>query len=258
MIDPAYAAAGALVGMLVGLTGVGGGSLMTPLLMLGFGITPAVAVGTDLLFAAGTKLAGTLAHGTGRSVEWRIVALLTAGSLPAALATTLVLRALGAPGTTAERAMSVALGVALVVTAASLLLRPWIAARLASRPLPADGTRRRALLTVATGVALGVLVTLSSVGAGAIGLTVLALLHPRLPIARLVGSDIAHAVPLTLIAGLGHWAIGDVDPRLLVSLLCGSIPAVVAGSLLATQVPERALRPFLAVILLATAARLFV
>ncbi|WP_048863299.1 sulfite exporter TauE/SafE family protein, partial [Acidisphaera rubrifaciens] len=138
------------------------------------------------------------------------------------------------------------------------LLRPWIARRLAARPLPAGGTRRRAALTVATGLALGVLVTLSSVGAGAIGLTVLALLHPRLPIARLVGSDIAHAVPLTLIAGLGHWAIGDVDPRLLASLLCGSIPAVLAGSVLATRVPERALRPALAVILLATAARLFV
>jgi uncharacterized membrane protein YfcA len=254
-VDPLFSLSGFAVGLLVGLTGVGGGSLMTPLLVLLFGIHPATAVGTDLLYAACTKSFGTLVHGAAGTVKWRVVGLLAAGSLPATALTLLGLVQLGAPSDSVSRLISVVLGVALLLTALSLLFRKQILAFAASRA-GAPSPLRAAVLTVVTGAVLGVLVSISSVGAGAIGVTVLLLLYPSLPISRVVGSDIAHAVPLTLIAGLGHWWIGSVNWPLLASLLSGSIPGIVVGSLLAAHVSERVLRPALAAVLLLVGSRL--
>ncbi len=249
MIDPWYAGSGLAIGLLVGMTGVGGGSLMTPLLILLFGFHPATAVGTDLLYAAATKTVGAAVHGLRGMIEWRIVRRLAAGSVPGAVLTLLLLRHAGVHSTSAAHALSLTLGAALLLTAVSLLFRPWITAYAARRwrePSP----RQEAGMTLATGLVLGVLVSLTSVGAGALGVTVLLLLYPRLPTARIVASDIAHAVPLTLVAGAGHWLLGTIDVGLLGSLLAGSVPGVVIGSTVAGLIPDLALRPILAMTLL--------
>jgi uncharacterized protein len=253
-INPLYAASGLVVGFIVGLTGVGGGSLMTPLLVLLFGVHPATAVGTDLLYAGLTKSVGTVVHGRNGAVSWRIVGLLASGSVPASAATLLVLRALG-PRTDATSALiSFVLGVALVATAASILLRSRLAVLTSRRVDPSPV--RQAVLTVVTGAAIGVLVSISSVGAGAIGVTALYFLYPRLPTQTIVGTDIAHAVPLTLIAGSGYWLLGAVDWHMLISLLVGSIPGIIVGSASAPSIPERILRPVLAVVLAIVGVRL--
>ncbi len=249
MIAPLYAASGLAIGVLVGLTGVGGGSLMTPLLILLFGFHPATAVGTDLLYAAATKSVGAAVHGLRGMIEWRIVGRLASGSVPGAVLTLLVLRQTGVHSAAAAHTLSLMLGVALLLTAISLLFRPWITAY-ATRHWRGPSPRREAGLTLATGLVLGVLVSLTSVGAGALGVTVLLLLYPRLPTARIVASDIAHAVPLTLVAGAGHWLLGTIDVGLLGSLLAGSVPGVVIGSTAAGVIPELALRPILAMVLL--------
>jgi hypothetical protein len=243
------------LGFVVGLTGVGGGSLMTPLLVLLFGVHPATAVGTDLLYASITKACGTAMHQIGNTVEWRIVAWLASGSVPAALVTLLVLGQLDVTSDALAGRISHVLGYVLLLTALSLLFRRYIlaVARAASfhrRPRVEVGA------TVLLGAVLGVLVSVSSVGAGAIGVTMLVLLYPQLPIARIVGSDIAHAVPLTLVAGLGHFAMGTVDLSLLVSLLLGSLPGIALGSLVAPRAPERALRILLAMVLAVVGVRL--
>lgn len=244
-INPLYSLAGVGVGILVGLTGVGGGSLMTPLLVLAFGFHPTTAVGTDLLYAAATKSVGSVVHGCGGTVDWRVVRRMAAGSVPATLLTLLLLSR-AEPGLgAAEHVITVTLGIALIATAVAILFRDRIVGVLAGR-FDAMPERRITGLTVALGAALGVLVSLSSVGAGALGMTVLLILYPRIPISRLVGSDIAHAVPLTLIAGAGHWAMGSVDVGLLASLLIGSVPGIVIGSLGSARVSERVLRPVLA------------
>lgn len=242
-----FALSGLAVGVIVGLTGVGGGSLMTPLLVLLFGIHPATAVGTDLLYAAATKSVGTAVHGRNKSVDWRIVGRLAAGSVPATLATFALMQALGAQSSKGG-VLAFMLGAVLLVTSATLLFRVQIVAFLGRR-VKTTSEGMVAVLTVLTGVVLGVLVTTTSVGAGAIGVTALLVLYPRLQTLRIVGSDIAHAVPLTLISGLGHWYMGDVDFALLGTLLIGSIPGIIIGSMLAPKLPEGALRMLLAVIL---------
>ena len=255
LIDPLYAVSGFLVGVLVGLTGTGGGSLMTPLLVLLFGVHPDTAVGTDLLYAACTKTVGTLVHGGKNTVEWRVVGLLASGSLPAAALTLYGLVQLGAPGDSVTRLISFVLGIALLVTALSLLFRAPLR-RWASGGVHREAPRRAAFFTVLTGIVLGVVVSISSVGAGAIGVTVLILLYPRLPISRVVGSDIAHAVPLTLLAGLGHWWIGAVNWHMFGSLVAGSIPGIIVGSLVATRVSDRELSPILAAVLIVVGCKL--
>jgi uncharacterized protein len=248
-----------VVGLLVGMTGVGGGSLMTPLLVLAFGFHPVAAVGTDLLFAGGTNSVGTLVHGANRNVAWRITFLLAAGSLPASLLAIIALRELGELNAITARIVSFTLGIALLLTAVSLLFRPQIIAYAAGRRHQHSAhPRRTALLTVTTGVALGVLVSLSSVGAGAIGISALLMLYPGVRVARIVASDIAHAVPLTLLAGLGHWYLGSVNWPVLAALLIGSLPAIVVGSLASTRVPEPVLRVILAAVLFVVGARLVV
>jgi uncharacterized protein len=254
-IDPYHAIAGALVGLLVGITGVGGGSLMTPILKLVFGFAPATAVGTDLLYAAVTKTVGTSVHGLRNTVDWRIVRRLATGSLPAAVATLLMIQRLGKLADGTEHLITITLAIMLLGTAATVLFRTRIVIW-ATRTFGTRNNENRALTTVALGIALGVLVSLTSVGAGAIGVTALIILYPGLPVARIVGSDIAHAVPLTLVAGIGHWLIGTVDLGLLASLLAGSVPAVVIGSLIGSRAPERLLRLVLAFVLLLVATKL--
>ncbi len=254
-INPLYSASGFVVGALVGLTGVGGGALMTPLLVLLFGIHPATAIGTDLLYAAATKGAGTVVHGLAGTVDWRVTRRLAAGSVPASVGTLALLWRLGITGGHASALMTHSLGVAVMLTAVAMVLRTRLAAWAAARFGEPDPGRARTL-TVVTGVVLGVLVSLTSVGAGAIGVTALLLLYPRLPTARIVGSDIAHAVPLTLVAGAGHWLLGSVDFALLGSLLVGSIPGIIIGSRLSAQVPDMALRLALAGVLVVVGWRL--
>ncbi len=243
--DPLYSLAGILVGMLVGLTGVGGGSLMTPLLVLAFGFHPATAVGTDLIYASATKTVGGAVHGLRGTVDWKIVRRLAAGSLPAAAVTLLVLSRSAERGKDSGATIAFVLGLALVGTAAATFFRARIVAAIGPK-FRGMAPRTLGLLTVALGVVLGVLVSLTSVGAGALGMTALLLLYPVAPVSRLVGSDIAHAVPLTLIAGIGHWWLGSVDVMLLLSLLAGSIPGIVIGSLVASRVTDRVLTPILA------------
>ncbi len=250
-----YSLAGLGVGLLVGMTGVGGGSLMTPVLVLLFSFHPATAVGTDLLFAATTKSVGTGVHGFSGTINWRVTGLLALGSVPATILTVLLVAWIGVASPAMAQIISLVLGVALVVTALAVILRNRIQA-FALKHFGEIAPRRQEALTVVTGTALGVLVSLSSVGAGALGLTALVFLYPKQPIAKLVGSDIAHAVPLTLIAGIGHWWLGSTDWALLGALLIGSLPGIVIGSLIATRIPDAALRPVLAAVLLLVGSRM--
>jgi len=245
MVEAGYVAAGLLVGTVVGATGVGGGSLMTPLLMFS-GVPPAVAVGTDLIYASATKAFGTTLHGQRGRVPWRIVGLLALGSVPASLVTILFLHSLKTDTAALSRVLSVTLGFALLLTAAVMVFGKRI--RFNTPEAGENGTEGRApaFVTVALGLVLGALVTLSSVGAGAVGAAALAALYPRLGIGRVVGADIAHAVPLTLVAGLGHASLGTVDLQLAANLLLGSLPGVWLGCRVADHLPEKGLRALLA------------
>src|SRR6266704_1359578 len=245
-MDWLYTLSGFAVGAIVGLTGVGGGSLMTPLLVLVFGVAPVTAVGTDLLFAALTKTGGAWAHTRRGNVAWNIVGWLAAGSVPASAVTLALLHLFVPDPGKLSAIVSVALGFALILTAGA-------ARRAASGPRSATGSPRR---TVVLGAVLGVLVTVSSVGAGALGVTILFLLYPGLAVARIVGTDIAHSVPLTLVAGLGHAAAGAVDWKLLVALLIGSLPGIWLGSALGQKIPERVLRGALAAMLILIGGKL--
>ena len=254
-LQPSYAISGLLVGLLVGLTGVGGGSLMTPLLVLLFGFAPSTAVGTDLLFAAATKSVGTSIHNACKGVDWRIVGWLAVGSVPATVLTLLVIAHYGATSHTINSAITLTLGITLLISVASLLIRDRVLA-IAMRRNPDFGLTTSVGLTVATGFVVGVLVSVSSVGAGALGTVALLFLYPRLPLAKVVGSDTAHAVPLTLLAGIGHWYLGSVDLGLLASLLLGSVPGIIIGSYAAGRVPESVLKPSLGVVLTLVAVRM--
>jgi uncharacterized protein len=253
--DLFYSIAGFCVSLLVGMTGVGGGALMTPLLILLFGVHPATAVGTDLLYAAATKTAGTLVHGLNRSIDWRLVGRLAAGSLPTTTLALFALSRFGAHSGAAQAVITGVLGAALAATALVLVFRKRMLAFLGAAVGELDPWRTT-VLTVLLGAVLGILVSISSVGAGALGVTAIILLYPRLPTARIVGSDIAHAVPLALVAGIGHWALGSIDWHLLGALLAGSLPGIVFGSYLSVRVPETALRFTLATTLLLVAGRL--
>jgi uncharacterized protein len=260
MHDFAFVFAGFFVGLVIGLTGVGGGSLMTPLLIFGFGIKPYLAVGTDLLFAAATKFGGSLGLARSRSIDWPVVALLSAGSIPAALVTIAVLHRLGASNPAVQAVMTTTLGVALLLTAAATLFKA-IKGKNTPRQIDAaalaQATRpRHWAQPVLFGAAIGALVSLTSVGAGAIGVTVLMLLYPALPLPRIIAADIAYAVPLTLVAGLGHATIGSVNWPLLGTLLAGSLPGIWLGSRLVRVAPDRLIRSLLSVLLAYAGARL--
>jgi hypothetical protein len=256
-MDWAYSLSGLIVGFIVGLTGMGGGSLMTPLLVLLFGVPPATAVGTDLLYASITKAGGMWVHGRNGTVDWKVVGWLAAGSVPMAFVTVLLLSALKLESGHLATLISGVLGVALILTALALFFRERL--RQLGRAQHHIGKEWRPRVipyTVAVGVVLGVLVTISSVGAGAIGKAALFWLYPRLASAKLVGTDIAHAVPLTAVAGLGHLYLGSVDYALLGYLLVGSLPGIYLGSHLSRKFPEKILRPVLASILILIGGRL--
>jgi uncharacterized membrane protein YfcA len=255
-----YIVGGAVVGAVVGATGVGGGSLMTPLLTLVFGLPAQVAVGTDLLFASVTKLSGAITHWRRGNVQWSITGWLTLGSVPAALATIGALHAWHPDPIQFGAFVRPALAAALLLTAAGLLVRSKIQA-LGRRFMPASDEPSAAVrprVTVAVGVAIGVMVTLTSVGAGVIGVVALLYLYPTLTAKRLVAVDIAHAIPLTLVAGLGHVALGTVNWPVLGALLIGSVPAIWLGALLADRLPENVLRVLLAAMLTLIGTRLVI
>ncbi|MEI8118547.1 MAG: sulfite exporter TauE/SafE family protein [Methylophilaceae bacterium] len=243
-----YIFSGFVVGLLVGLTGVGGGSLMTPMLVLLFHIKPAVAVGTDLLYASVTKTAGIFAHGKLGNIDWRIVKLLAVGSIPASVLTTLYLKGLDIASDDAVTAIKFWLGIALLLTSMSVLCRNQLIKF--SKKNGWIKTSWTAPLTILLGLVLGALVTLTSVGAGALGVTALFIIYPRASINKIVGTDIAHAVPLTLAAGLGHASLGTVDYKLLGILLIGSIPGIWIGSHLSSKIAEHWVRYTLALILI--------
>lgn len=256
MIDPAYAAAGALTGFVVGLTGVGGGALMTPILLLVFGVSPATAIATDLWFAAITKLVGAKLHNNHGQVDWQVVRRLWAGSLPVAILVVIIV-AVGNPVGKVDW-LTKAIGIVVLITAAGLLLAPKLLAIARERRLhdPDKFHRIQPSLTVAGGAALGLCVALTSVGAGALGSVMLLFLYPlRMTPHRLVATDIVHAIPLAMVAGLGYLFAGMVDWKMLASLLAGSIPAIVAGSLLARKVSGRWIQVLLALVLVAAGVK---
>ena len=244
-MDPLATLSGFGVGAIVGMTGVGGGSLMTPLLLSVFKLNPAVAIGTDLWFAAITKAAGSVSHHRAGHVDWRITARMLAGSIPAALATIALMHLTGLTKGWAH-ALTFSLGIALLLTAVVVFYKQaWHAVGLRlERWIPESS---KGALTVLCGVLLGVLVSLSSIGAGAIGATLIMLLYPRLVSHRVVGTDIAHAVPLTLVAGIGHATLGHVDWELLLALVIGSVPGIWLGAQLTRKMPERFVRTLLCI-----------
>jgi uncharacterized protein len=249
-----YAVAGGSVGFIVGVTGVGGGSFMTPILLL-FGFPPATAIGTDLLYASITKSGAVVMHARQTTIEWRVVTLLSAGSIPASICTLYGLKYLQKSGFDYSTLLTQTLGIMLIVTALVLLLRTFLLRErhhLADSHSPVGEFERRhaGTLTFIMGLILGVMVTLSSVGAGAFGAAVLMTLYPRMPMIRVIGTDLAHAVPLTAVAGLGHMHLGHVDYWLLLSLLVGSLPCIWLGTLVANRIPEKILQRTMAGILL--------
>ena len=251
-----YVVSGFAVGLLVGLTGVGGGSLMTPLLTLLFGIHPSVAVGTDLAFASATKVAGTFAHRFKGTVRWDVVKLLCYGALPAAVVSTLLLKHFGAISDSIGQVIRYSIAISVSLTVIALLFKGKLQAWLNANPEKQLHGRQLAIATVICGVVLGTLVTISSIGAGAVGATLLVLLYPRLSPAEIAGTDIAYAVPLTAVAAFGHWWLGSIDWVLLSALLLGSVPGITIGSLAARAVPEKFLRGLLAITLTSVALKL--
>ena len=253
MHDFAFVLAGFFVGFVVGMTGVGGGSLMTPILIFFFGIKPYMAVGTDLLFASFTKMGGTLKLARSKQIDWSVVFNLSAGSIPAALLTLYVLHTLGASSAAAQQVITSTLGFALLLTAAATLykaVRGQVGPKAIAPGQEVAATRpRHWSLPLLFGALIGTLVTLTSVGAGAIGVTVLMVLYPMLPLPRIVAADISYAVPLTLVAGLGHASLGTVDWHMLLTLLAGSLPGIWIGSHLMSKTPERVIRTLLSLLL---------
>ena len=258
-IEYLYIVSGFVVGFIVGMSGVGGGSLMTPILVLGFGIKPVIAVGTDLLYAAITKSGGVFVHHSHGNIRWDIVGLLATGSVPATLITIFILKRLDASGVEYDHIIMSTLSIALILTALFLLLKEPL--KTVSKNEKFDFIRiihqnYCKHITIFSGVVIGVLVTLSSVGAGVIGAAFLFFLYPRLKTIQIAATDLAHAIPITAIAGLGHAHIGTVNYVLLVTLLIGSLPGIYLGSHFGTSLPEKIMRPFLATMLLAIGVKL--
>lgn len=253
-IKPLYLFSGLIIGALTGMTGTGGGALMTPVLILLFGVHPITAVGTDLLYASVTKASGTIVHSWNRTIDWKVVAWLAAGSIPATVLTLIGLYYLDVRGDATQTLITKILGFALFLTAISLVFRRQLA-EIYARRVGIISPQLLRNLTILTGALLGVLVSISSIGAGAIGVTALILLYPEMPTLRIVGTGIAHSVPLTLIAGGGHWLLGSIDWQLLGSLLVGSIPGIIIGSSISTRIPEVAVRTVLCVTLIVICAR---
>lgn len=245
-----FSIAGLVVGTAVGATGVGGGSLMTPILILFYGISPALAVGTDLLYASISKSFGVLLHGKNGSLDWAIVGWLSAGSVPAALLTLVLLDQIGSSAEL-DRLIKLTLSGAVIVTAVFTLFQELLASRLRIDQARGELSRgKQRLLTVVAGVLIGSVVTISSVGAGAIGMMILLLLYPKHAPIRIVGSDLAHAVLITAIAGAGHARMGSVNYELLGWLLVGALPGIWIGSRLGFGMDPKTLKRAIAGILI--------
>jgi uncharacterized membrane protein YfcA len=255
-MDISFVASGFAVGILVGMTGVGGGSLMTPLLTLLFGVSPSVAVGTDLAFASLTKTAGTLTHRVRGTVRWDIVRLLCYGALPAAIVSAIALKKFGALDKEIGLIIRYSIAGSVMLTVVALLFKRKMLAWITAHPERQLQGRSLDIATVVAGAVLGTLVTVSSIGAGAIGATLLVMMYPRLSSAEVAGTDIAYAVPLTAIAAVGHWWLGSINWMLLLTLLVGSVPGITIGSWFARVVPERILRALLAMTLMGVAAKM--
>jgi len=255
--------AGVLVGFCVGVTGVGGGSLMTPILISLFRIEPHIAIGTDLLYAAISKFCGSFVHAKKMNIVWPIVIWLAVGSIPASFATHWVLDNYLSQSTHYKAVLTMVLGFMLTITGLSILFRTQIENlfnKYRKQELP-DMTqdlekvklqaKDKRVAIIIMGIILGIFVTLSSVGAGAFGIMALVVMFPNLPMIRIIGSDVVHAVLLTLFAGLGHMSSGNVDFMLLMWLLVGSIPAIIVGTLLSSRMPEKLIRKILGITLFA-------
>lgn len=258
MNDVVFVLAGALVGFCVGLTGVGGGSLMTPLLLM-LGVPPQTAIGTDLLYASITKAGGATVHQKKRNINWRVVLLLAAGSIPFSFATVMALKFWFEDANDYKAILTTALGFMLLMTGLSLVFKKRLQAFHDASPrsnqFRAYINQRSTVFTVLMGMLLGVLVTLSSVGAGAFGVMILLALYPRFATIEIIGTDVAHAVLLTLVAGLGHLSMGNVDLHLLVLLLIGSLPAIYVGTHLSSSMPEKVIQPILGCTLMALSVK---
>jgi len=246
IVDLYYIIAGATVGLIIGITGVGGGSLMTPLLVLGFNVQPAIAVGTDLLYAAITKAGGVWSHQKLKNIDWSIIKNLCLGSIPGSILCVGAIQYFNISSEAFDQVISITLGFMLIITSLVIIFKNSL------KKLFNKTTHKppKAITIVVLGAMLGILVTLSSVGAGAIGGAILLILYPSLRARTIVGTDIAHAVPLTAIAGLGHLQLGHIDFNLLLSLILGSIPAIHIGAKLGEKLPENILKFVLATILL--------
>jgi uncharacterized membrane protein YfcA len=255
-MDLSFVISGFAVGVLVGMTGVGGGSLMTPLLTLMFGVSPAVAVGTDLAFASLTKGVGTFTHRLRGTVHWDIVGRLCLGALPAALLASVALQHFGTLNKEIGQVIRYTIAGSVLLTVVALLFKRKMLAWITAHPERQLQGRALSTATIVSGVVLGTLVTISSIGAGAIGATLLVMLYPRLSAAEVAGTDIAYAVPLTAIAAIGHWWLGSINWTLLATLLVGSLPGITIGAYAARAVPERLLRGLLAITLVAVATKL--
>lgn len=255
-----YILAGVLVGFCVGVTGVGGGSLMTPILISLFKIEPHIAIGTDLIYASISKFCGSLVHAKKMNIVWPIVIWLAIGSIPASLGTTWVLEHYLSQSSSYKAVLTMVLGFMLTLTGISIMFRGYIekffsrfAKKLDEETIEQERQRLKdkRLYILIMGIVLGIFVTLSSVGAGAFGVMALIIMFPNMPMIRIIGSDVVHAVVLTLVAGLGHMNSGNVDFNLLMWLLVGSIPAIVVGTLLSSRLPEKIIRKILGITLFA-------
>lgn len=257
MIDTGYAIAGAVTGFIVGLTGVGGGALMTPILLLVFGVSPTTAIATDLWFAAITKIVGAGVHHRAGQVDWQVVRRLWAGSLPVALLTVVIVSA----GNHLDKIdwLAHTIGVVVILTAVGLIFAPWLLKVATTRRIeqPIQFKAVQPILTVLAGATLGVCVALTSIGAGALGSVMLLYRYPlRMTPHRLVATDLVHAIPLAVVAGSGYLIAGLVDWWMLASLLCGSVPAIIVGSLLARKAPGRLLQIVLAIVLVSAGLKI--
>ena len=257
MIDTGYAIAGAVTGFIVGLTGVGGGALMTPILLLVFGLSPTTAIATDLWFAAITKIVGAGVHHRAGQVDWQVVRRLWAGSLPVALLTVVIVSA----GNHLDKIdwLAHTIGVVVILTAVGLIFAPWLLKVATTRRIeqPIQFKAVQPILTVLAGATLGVCVALTSIGAGALGSVMLLYLYPlRMTPHRLVATDLVHAIPLAVVAGSGYLIAGLVDWWMLASLLSGSIPGIILGSLLARKAPGRLLQIVLAIVLVSAGLKI--
>lgn len=252
-----YILSGAGVGLLIGLTGIGGGSLMTPLLIL-LNVPYAVAIGTDLLYATITKTGSVILHHRRRNIRWRVVFIMAAGSIPASILTALFLKRIFQESEENKIILTTALGIMLIITALVLMFKKSIQSYAKNQQQQGIeiSHRHTVVFTFLCGILLGVCVTLSSVGAGAFGTAVLMILYTRFPARHIIGTDLAHAVPLTFTAGMSHFLLlGNVDFHLLAGLLIGSIPAVFIGTKLGYYLPERLMYGLLAIILLLLGTR---